>query len=90
MNKEIKQGLTITLIFVIIPTWFVLVLSTKHIWLMLSPIWLGTLYFILNILIDKVNELKKAKYMKYIVRILIAAGAAFLLYGALLIIRKYK
>ncbi|WP_313133133.1 hypothetical protein [Anaerocolumna sp.] len=90
MNKEIKKGLTITLIFVIIPTWFVLVLSTKHIWLMLSPIWLGTLYFILNILLDKVNELKKSKYMKYIVRILIAAGAAFLLYGTLLIIRKYK
>lgn len=88
MSKEIKKGLIITLIFVFIPSWFVLLLSTKHIWLMLSPVWLGILYFILNILLDKVNEFKKAKYVRYIVRILIAAGVAFLLYGVLLILRS--
>lgn len=88
MSKEIKKGLIITLIFVFIPSWFVLLLSTKHIWLMLSPVWLGILYFILNILLDKVTEFKKAKYVKYIVRILIAIGVAFLLYGVLLIWRS--
>ncbi|WP_097014762.1 hypothetical protein [Anaerocolumna aminovalerica] len=90
MSKEIRKGLIITSIFVFIPAWFVLLLSTTHIWLMLSPAWLGILYFLLNFLLDKMAEYKNAKYMKYIVRILIAAGVAFLLYGALLIIRKYR
>lgn len=83
MSKEIKQGLTITLIFVLIPTWFVLLISTKHIWLMLSPVWLGILYLILNILLDKIKEFRNAKYVKYIVRFLIATGVAVLLYGVL-------
>lgn len=88
MSKEIKKGLIITLILVFIPSWFVLLLSTKHIWLMLSPVWLGILYFVLNILLDKITEFKNTKYMKYIVRILIATGVAFLLYGVLLILRS--
>lgn len=90
MSKEIKKGLIISLIFVFIPIWFVLLMSTNHIWLMLSPVWLGILYFLINILLDKITEFQKSKYIKYIVRILIATGAAFLLYGALLIIRKYR
>lgn len=90
MSKEIKQGLIITLIFIFIPTWFVLLFSTSHIWVMVSPIWLGILYYILNILLDKIEEFKNAKYVKYIVRILIAAGVAILFYGTLLILSKYK
>lgn len=90
MSKELKQGLIITLIFVFIPTWFVLLISTKHIWLMISPVWLGIFYLILNILLDKIKEIKNAKYLKYITRILIATGFAFLLYGVLSLIRMYK
>lgn len=90
MSKEIKQGFIITLIFVFIPTWFALLFSTNHIWVMISPIWIGILYFILNILLDKIEEFKHAGYVKYIVRILIATGFAILFYGILLILNKYK